>query len=89
MPKEVILKITNPQVIEKLKDALKEFKAAADEDGMVDGDHLADVFSESDFDYNFVQDLLADAFSAAGALEKKGFDVKIVPTRIDEVIASL
>ena len=89
MSKELTLKITNPAVITKIKRALKAYKSAADGEGAVDGDHLSDVFSESDLDYDFVQDLFDDAFVNAGVFEKNRFGVKIVQGPLDDLIASL
>lgn len=88
--KELTLKITDPGVIAKIAKGLKDFKDAADEDGQVDRDHLADVLSESDFDYDFVQDILSDAFLNAGVLVKEGrFEVKIVPDKLDAMLDTM
>jgi hypothetical protein len=54
MMSEITLKVSSSEIIRKLGEAAIEFRTAANNDGLVDVGHVADVFSESDLDYNFV-----------------------------------
>jgi hypothetical protein len=89
MMSEITLKVSSSEIIRKLGEAAKEFRTATNDDGLVDMDHVADVFSESDLDYNFVVDLMEEVLVLAGAVEKVGNDVRINNERLEAFLSSL
>jgi hypothetical protein len=86
---EITLKVSSSDIRRKLGEAASEFRTATNDDGLVDMDHVADVFSESDLDYNFVADLMEEVLLLAGAVEKVGNDVRINNERLEAFLSSL
>lgn len=86
---EITLKVSSSEVIRKLGEAAKEFQAAVGDDGLVNMDQVADVFSESDLDYNFVVDLMEEILLIAGAVEKVGNEVRINNERLEAFLSTL